>query len=168
MAIDEYKFESYLEKWLPLLAKFDGFSSELFWDIVGSGRVSYRDRKEFTALAYEIADVYMEASPEQSRRIRELVALCEPRYFWFAATIDDEDIKTKEDYILLRRLLAFESINDQGLDTRDAIVRLSELSELGLQAGIDLDRLREEIIRVSSPIDKYDWGSMQEVLHMYF
>lgn len=59
------------------------------------------------------------------------------------------------------------SARDQGADTRDEILALQDLCDRAQRAGIDVDRVLDEVAAMSSDVDRYGMGSMRDVFIRY-
>jgi hypothetical protein len=63
-----------------------------------------------------------------------------------------------------RRQLLLLSARDQGLDTRDEILTLTELCREARAAGVVLGPVLREVAELSSDVDRYGMGSMRRIL----
>ena len=62
------------------------------------------------------------------------------------------------------RSLVLFVIEDQGADTRDAILTLDALRRHGRNAGLDVDPLVRRAADLASRHDRYGWGSTRDLL----
>lgn len=175
--MNEQEFEKYLQTWKPLLAKIndpldkwgkqeiDTIDPDWFAKLPPTPLQSDKNfEAEFNALTNEIGEVYLACTPQQCEKIRQVLSKYEGVLYFLGVSIPLESIKSQDDLPLFRQILAFESIKDQGHDTRDLIVSLGEIYLRGEEAGIDVASCIKEIQRISSSVDKFGWGSMQAVL----
>ncbi len=175
----EQEFEKYLQKWEPLLAKIntrialrempeiDIMDPDWLTKMAQVPTLMQSDKNfgaEFNALTTEIAEVYLTSAPQQCEKIRQVLSKYESVLHFLGISVPLERIKSKEDLPLFRQMLAFESIRDQGHDTRDLLVSLGEIYKCGKDAGIDVVSCVKEIQKISSSVDKFGWGSMQAIL----
>jgi len=58
------------------------------------------------------------------------------------------------------------SINDQGRDSRDALLTLQEICQNARTAGLEIAPVLREIAAMSSDADKYGMGSTRQMLLM--
>ncbi|MDW5327821.1 hypothetical protein [Plantactinospora sp. KLBMP9567] len=63
-----------------------------------------------------------------------------------------------------RRQLLLLSARDQGLDTRDELLTLTELIREARAAGVPLGPVLREVAELSSDVDWYGMGSMRQIL----
>jgi gentisate 1,2-dioxygenase len=56
------------------------------------------------------------------------------------------------------------SMKDEERDTRDAILLLRALCDKAAAAGLNIVPLLDEVAALSSPLDRYGWGSTRELL----
>ena len=55
-------------------------------------------------------------------------------------------------------------IDDQGLDTRDAILAIDAICEDARKRGLDIDAVLREHLPLASDVDKYGWGTTRALL----
>ena len=64
----------------------------------------------------------------------------------------------------LRQHLILFSINDQGRDSRDALLTLQEICQDARNAGLDIAPVLREVAEMSSDTNKYGMGSTSQML----
>ena len=69
--------------------------------------------------------------------------------------------KTAEDF---RDQVTVFVIDDQGPDTRDAILAIDALCAEGRRRGFDVDAILREHLPLASTADKYGWGTTRALL----
>ena len=115
-------------------------------------------RREIESLFNEIVDRFKTLDAGQRQKIIDLL---EKNHSLMYSAVIDADIETQEGF---RRNLILFVIEDQGKDTRDAIVALAHHRECGEQLGFDVDSIFEEVAQLASDRDKYGWGSTRDLL----
>jgi hypothetical protein len=115
-------------------------------------------RTEAEALLQEILRAYGDGDAGLRASIRALFA-SHPSFAW-AATLPFPPTTPEwfRDHLLLF------SINDQGRDTRDAILLIQALCAQAVAAGVDTAAALREVAMMSSDADRYDWGTTRELL----
>jgi hypothetical protein len=115
-------------------------------------------RAEAEALLTEIVQMYAQGSSETRRAIRNLF-MAYHQFSW-AATLS-LSIATPEGF---RTHLLLFSIQDQGHDTRDAILSLQTMCQQATAAGVKIQPILKEIAELSSDQDKYGMGTTKDLL----
>lgn len=110
------------------------------------------------ALLEALVEEYQKCDRETRRAIRELYA----KYtsFAWAATLP-VDPTTNENF---RCHVVLFSINDQGQDSRDAIVTLQDVCGRAKAAGVVTGPILQQAAQLSSDDDKYGMGSTKSML----
>jgi hypothetical protein len=116
----------------------------------------------FKTVTGEMAEVYLVGNDEQRASIRFLIKRMTGIQYFMA--IPASEIRSSTDASKFRLALLFESMADLRDDTRDVILALDELCGAGRQAGIDIDRYRNEIAALSSDVNHHGLGSMRSLL----
>jgi len=114
------------------------------------------------AVTGEMAEVYLIGNDEQRASIRSLITRMRGIQYFMA--IPASQIRSSADAGKFRLALLFESMADLRDDTRDVILAVHELCHAGRQAGIDVERYRNEIAALSSDVDRHGLGSMRSLL----
>jgi len=115
-------------------------------------------RPEAEGLLEELLDEYRTGEEATRAAIRGLF-MRYPSFAW-AATLPDP-LTTDEGF---RRHLLLFSMEDQGRDTRDAIVWLHDVCKRAREAGIDPAPILRETAQLSSDENRYGMGSTRELL----
>ena len=106
-------------------------------------------RERITALFNELVDTFPALSYDERMKLIDL--LNENHSLMWSAIIDA--VPTTEAGFRRRMILFI--LEDQGRDFRDAIVELTELSETGREAGLDVFRIRQELGQLASDRNKF-------------
>lgn len=100
-----------------------------------------------------------QAGEEERRAVIRGLFRRYPSFAWAAALPDPPTTAAN----FRRRLLLF-SMQDQGRDTRDAILELQALCEEAGQAGVNTGPILREIAALSSSENKFGMGSTRDLL----
>ena len=117
-----------------------------------------RLRREIETLFNEIVDRFESLDADQRQTIIDLLEKNDSLMY---SAVIDADFETQEGF---RRNMILFAIEDQGKDTRDAIVALAHYRKRGEQLGFDVDSIFKEIAQLASDRDKYGWGSTRDLL----
>ena len=115
-------------------------------------------RMEVEELLPELIIVYAKSNEQDRVRIRQFFS--EYRSFAWAAALKEP----KTTLGGLRQNLVLFSMQDQGQDSRDALLSLQELCREAAKARIEIAPLLREISAISSTIDRYGMGSTRDML----
>lgn len=115
-------------------------------------------RDEAQGLLLKIIDNYQQATSEERQQIRDLFG----RYRAFAWATQLPHRPTTE--ATFRQHLLLFSIDDQGKDSRDAILLLHDLCDEAVRAGVNIKPILGEVAMLSSDVDKYGMGSTRKLL----
>ena len=115
-------------------------------------------REVITCLFNEIVDQFETLDVKQRQAIIDLM---EKNESLMHSAVIDTDLESLEGF---RRNMILFVIEDQGKDTRDAIVALGKYREVGNKHGYDVDAIFEKLSAIASDHDKYGWGSTRELL----
>jgi hypothetical protein len=115
-------------------------------------------RSEAELVLQEVVRAYGDGDDHLRASIRAIFA-SHPSFSW-AATLPFPPTTTERfrDHVLLF------SINDQGQDTRDAILLIQGLCARARGAGVDTSTVLREVARMSSDADRYGWGTTRTLL----
>ena len=115
-------------------------------------------RNEAETLLAELSAAYAEGTEESRVAIRRLFA--EYRSFAWAAALSSPRTSVEG----LRRHLIFFSMQDQGQDSRDALLTLQRICGEAAGAGVDTAPVLREVVAMSSAVNKYGMGSTRDML----
>jgi hypothetical protein len=115
-------------------------------------------RSETEALLQEVIQLYFEGDDATRQAIRKLF-FQNPSFSW-AAKLSFPPT-TPEGF---RSHLLLFSINDQGCDSRDAVLVLQDLCKDASSAGVDTAAVLREVAALCSDQDKYGMGSTRSLL----
>jgi hypothetical protein len=115
-------------------------------------------RQAAEQLLGDLVSAYAQGPEATRTAIRRLFAQ-HPSFAW-AATLSSSPA-SREDF--RRRLILF-SIQDQGRDSRDALLNLQDLLREAAGAGLDTDPALREVAAMSSEVDRYGMGSTRDLL----
>jgi len=115
-------------------------------------------RADADALLEELIDQYQSGPTDTREAIRQLFAKYDS-FSWGAAL----PYAPTSEASFLRHLVLF-SIQDQGKDTRDAILWLRELCHAAAAAGIVAAPILESVAELSSDENKYGMGSTKRLI----
>ena len=101
---------------------------------------------------------YVQGTDERRAAIRRMFA--EYRSFAWAATLPVPRTTAQG----LRQHLILFSMQDQGQDSRDALLTLQEICREASAAGLDTAPVLLEVAELSSSINKYGMGSTRDML----
>ena len=118
-------------------------------------------RSEIESLFNEIVDRFETLDAEQRQMVIDLMD--ENDSLMYSAVID-AGYDTPEEF---RRNMILVVIEDQGKDTRDAILALGRYREMGEKRGFDVDAIFREMAKLASTHDKYGWGTTRELFLKY-
>ena len=115
-------------------------------------------RTEAEAVLQEMVRAYGDGDDDVRASIRAIFA-SHPSFSW-AATLPFPPTTTERfrDHLLLF------SINDQGRDTRDAILLIQGLCAQAIEAGVETSTALREVAMMSSNADRYGWGTTRTLL----
>ena len=115
-------------------------------------------REDITSLFDEIVDQFETLSIEQRQAIYDLMERNDSLMY---SAVISANLETPEGF---RRNMILFVIEDQGKDTRDAILALQRYRELGQTHGYDVDAIFKQLARIANDHDKYGWGSTRDLL----
>jgi hypothetical protein len=115
-------------------------------------------RGQAETLLAELADSYADGTEIQQDEIRGFFASC-PSFAWAAALPFEPD--TAEH---LRQHLILFSMQDQGRDSRDAILQLQALCRTAKAASVGLGPALREVAAMSSVSNRFGMGSTRDML----
>jgi hypothetical protein len=115
-------------------------------------------RTEIETLFNDIIGHFESFTPEHRQAIIDLMD--ENDSLMYSAVID-ADFDTPDGFWKIMILFVIE---DQGKDTRDAIVTLGHYRKHAQQLGLDTDRIFNQLAVLASNRDKYGWGSTRDLL----
>jgi len=115
-------------------------------------------RSQMESLFADLTNLYCTADGKEREEIRELFQ--KHKAFAWAATLPCE--ATTEDNF--HRHLVLFSMNDQGTDSRDALLLLQHLCRTASAAGINTAPLLSKVAELSSDRNKYGMGSTRDIL----
>ena len=115
-------------------------------------------RPEAEALLEELLDAYRDGEEPTRAAIRGLLKSCSS-FTWAAALPYPPTTEAG-----FRRHLLLFSMEDQGRDTRDAIMWLQDLCKRAGEAGVVIGSILREIAALSSDENKYGMGSTRGLL----
>ncbi|MBE1485900.1 hypothetical protein [Plantactinospora soyae] len=110
-----------------------------------------------TALA-TLLSRYGEGDESTRTAIRDLFA----RYRSFRSAVHPPDPADTPDRF--RRWLLLLSARDQGADTRDELLTLTDLCREATGAGVEIGPILREVAEISGDVDHYGMGSMRSIL----
>jgi hypothetical protein len=176
--MEQSQFDRYMGQWLQILPALnntlDGWRKQpAGWFTILATLLKLTRRKSpldsnpalhnrFNAVTGEMAEVYLVGNDEQRVSIRSLMKRMTGIQYFMA--IPASEIRSSADASKFRLALLFESMADLRDDTRDVILALDELYRAGRQAGIDVERYRNEIAALSSDVNHHGLGSMRSLL----
>jgi hypothetical protein len=115
-------------------------------------------RNEITSLFNQIVASFESLNAKQRQRVIDLMD--EKGSLIYSAVLD-VDRSTTEGF---RKHMILFVIEDQGKDTRDAIVTLDHYRKDAEKHGIDVDSIFQEMAKIASTRDKYGWGTTRSLL----
>jgi hypothetical protein len=115
-------------------------------------------RPEAETLLAELSAAYAQGPEETRTAIRRLFAEC--RSFAWAA-LWSRQVAGADD--LRQRLILF-SMQDQGRDSRDALLTLQGICSEAAAAGVDAAPMLREVAALSSTVNRYGMGSTRDML----
>ena len=114
-------------------------------------------RKEIEGLFNEIVDRFEWFDAEQRQAVIDLMGTNDSLMY---SAVIDADFDTQEGF---RKNMLLVVIEDQGKDTRDAIVALAHYRERGEELGFDVDSIFMQMAQIASDRDKYGWRSTRDL-----
>jgi hypothetical protein len=118
-------------------------------------------RNSTEQLLEEMVDTYAQGTEETRAAIRRLFT--EYRSFAWAAALSTP----RTSVAALRQHLILFSMQDQGRDSRDALLMLQEICHEAVAAGVDTAPVLREVAELSSSANKYGMGSTRDMLLKY-
>jgi hypothetical protein len=118
-------------------------------------------RPQIESFFEELVENFEYLTFEQRARVIDLMA--SKSYLMQSAVLKD-DMGTASGF---RKALILFVIQDQGADTRDAILALRSIWDHGKKHGFDIDVLFREMAGLSSDEDKYGMGSTRDLFNNY-
>jgi len=118
-------------------------------------------RDEITSLFNEVVDKFDSLDAEQRQRVIDLM---DKRDSLMYSALLDADRSSPEGF---RKHMILFVIEDQGKDTRDAIVTLDHYRKDAEGHGINVDSIFKEMAEIASTRDKYGWGTTRSLLLTY-
>ncbi len=115
-------------------------------------------REELACLFNDFVDVFPALSHDQ--RLQLIDFLYENESVMYSAVIN-ADPRTEDGF---RHHIILYILDDQGRDTRDAILALDALRRTGEKAGLNVTRIFRELAEMASDRDKFGWGSTRHLL----
>lgn len=115
-------------------------------------------RSQVESLLADLITLYCAADSKVREELRELFQ--KYKAFAWAATLPCE-ATTEENF---RRYLVLFSMQDQGTDSRDALLLLQHLCRTASAAGVNTTPLLNKVAELSSDRDKYGMGSTRDML----
>ena len=115
-------------------------------------------REEITSFFNEVVDSFEHLEAEQRRR---LIDLMDRNSSLMYSAVIDGDYETVEGF---RKHMILMVIEDQGKDTRDAMVALAHYRRDGEEFGFDVDGIFREMADIADTRDKYGWGSTRNLV----
>jgi hypothetical protein len=115
-------------------------------------------RKEIESFFGEIVNRFESVDAEQRQMIIDLMNA--NHSLMYSAVIDSSP-DTEEGF---RKDLILFVIEDQGKDSRDALVALGHYREYGERLGLNVDSIFRQMAQLASDRDKYGWRSTRELL----
>ena len=115
------------------------------------------ERDAIAALFEEMVAVVESVTAEQRG---QLIALLAKNDSLLYSAVLETDPETPEGF---RKTLLLFVLEDQGKDTRDAILTLAAYREQGETLGLDVDGLFREMAELASTRNKYGWGSTRDL-----
>lgn len=118
-------------------------------------------RQEIETLFEEIIDRFEICSPAQREQIVDV--MYKNQALRYSAVIN-ADPSTPEGF---RRAMILFVIEDQGTDTRDAILALSANHAKAEKQGIDVKTIFKDMAGIASTRDKFGWGTTRDLFLKY-
>ena len=115
-------------------------------------------RMEVEKLLPELIAAYAKANEQERATIRRFFS--EYTSFAWAAALKE----TNTTVVGFRQHLILFSMQDQGKDSRDALLSLQELCRKAVEAKVEIAPLLREIAAISNTFDKYGMGSTHDML----
>lgn len=115
-------------------------------------------RPEIESLFNDIVDRFESLDADQRQMIIDLMDKNDSLMY---SAVMDANIETYEGF--RKKMLLF-VIEDQGKDTRDAIVTLGYYRKRGEDLGFDVDSVFRQTAELASERDKHGWGSTRDLL----
>jgi len=114
-------------------------------------------RNEIESLFNEIVDRFPSYDADQRHQIIDLM---DQNDSLMHSAVLDADYDSPGGF---RKIMIVFVIEDQGKDTRDAIVALAHYRRDAEERGIDVDSIFKEMAAIASTRDKYGWGTTQKL-----
>jgi hypothetical protein len=118
-------------------------------------------RMEMEKLLPELITAYVKGNEQDRATIRRFFS--EYQSFAWVAALNE----AKTTAASLRHHLILFSMQDQGQDSRDALLSLREICREAANARVELTPLLREVAAISSTVDKYGMGSTRDMLLTY-
>ena len=115
-------------------------------------------RQKTETLLSEIIAAYEKGNGESRQALRGLFA--QYTAFAWAATVPLEPTTAQS----FRQLLLLFSLNDQGRDSRDALLLLQDLCRGARAAGLKTESILRGVAELSSDINRFGMGSTKQML----
>jgi len=115
-------------------------------------------RRDAEILLEELISLYPGSAEESRQAVRKLFE--KYHSFAWAASLSFEPTSEES----FRRHLILFSIQDQGRDSRDALLSLQHLCREARSAGVNSPPVLREVAELSSDLNKYGMGSTKEML----
>jgi hypothetical protein len=114
-------------------------------------------RNEICALFNEIIDCFESLDVDQRQQIIDLMETNDSLMY---SAVIDADYNTPDGF---RKHMMLMVIEDQGKDTRDAIVGLAHHRKAAEERGINVDAIFKEMAALASARDKFGWGTTRDL-----
>ena len=114
-------------------------------------------RREITSLFNEIVNRFESFDAEERQQIIDLMDQNDSLMY---SAVIDAGYETPEGF---RKNMILVVIEDQGKDTRDAIVRLAHCRSDAEKRGIDVNSIFREMAAIANTRDKYGWGTTRDL-----
>lgn len=118
-------------------------------------------RTEIETLFNEVIDQFELYGPDQRQQIIDLMYQNDALMY---ARCIDADRNTPGGF---RKHMILFVIDDQGKDTRDAMLALGAHHADAKRLGIDVGSIFKEMAAISSTREKFGWGSTRDLFHKY-
>ncbi len=118
-------------------------------------------RNEIASLFNEIVDDFESFNAEQRQRIVDLMGQNDSLMY---SAVIDVDQNSPEGF---RKKMILVVIEDQGKDSRDAMVALAHYRKDAEKRGINVDSIFKEMADIASTHDKHGWGTTRDLFLKY-
>lgn len=115
-------------------------------------------RDEISSLFNQIVTKFESLNDEQRQRVIDLMDKKDSLMY---SAVLDIDRSTPEGF---RKHMILFVIEDQGKDTRDAIMALDHYRKDAEEHGINVNLIFQEMAKIASTRDKYGWGTTRDLL----